>query len=195
MSDQVSIGVFLCSCTQQMKERLDLDALAEFASARESVVCVEKHPAWCLRPGLSSLKKIVEEHQVDRIVVGGCSYRTHKHIFAGALLEAGLNPYLFEIVNLKEQCAAVHPEGAAARARAQIEMAIVRTAALLPLTDITVPARPKALVVVGGLSGLCRFWGRDSGKRGIPGWIFQPQQNVADPSGWRRGDAGNNCRD
>ncbi|KPL05857.1 hypothetical protein AMJ71_10625, partial [candidate division TA06 bacterium SM1_40] len=154
MSEEPRIGVLLCSCTPQMRERLDYDLLAESAAALESVAHVEKHPAWCLAPGKARLREIIEEHKLDRIVVAGCSYRTHKHIFIDALDKAGLNPYLFEIVNLKDQCAAVHLEGATTRAKDQIEMAVLRTAALQPLEEITVPAEQKALVIGGGLSGL-----------------------------------------
>ena len=154
MSDEPRIGVLLCTCTPQMRERLDFKELSEHTSSIESVVHVEKHPAWCLAPGRVRLREIIGEHQVDRVVVAGCSYRTHKHIFSAALEKAGLNSYLFEIVNLKEQCASVHLEGATERARDQIEMAVVRTATLLPLEEITVPAEQKALVIGGGLSGL-----------------------------------------
>jgi heterodisulfide reductase subunit A len=154
MSDEPRIGVLLCSYTPQMKERLDFEEISEHASSIDSVVHVEKHPAWCLAPGHVRLREIIEEHQVDRVVVAGCSYRTHKHIFSKALEKAGLNAYLFEIVNLKDQCASVHTEGATERARDQIEMAVVRTATLLPLEEIKVPAEQKALVIGGGLSGL-----------------------------------------
>ena len=154
MSDEPRIGVLLCSCTPQMRERLDFDEIAVFTSSIESVVHVEKHPVWCLAPGLTRLKEIIQEQEIDRIVVAGCSYRTHKQIFAKALEEADINPYLLEIVNLRDQCAAVHPEGATTRAKDQIGMAVARTAVLEPLEEITVPAEQKALVIGGGLSGL-----------------------------------------
>lgn len=154
MSDEPRIGVLLCSCTPQMRQRLDLDDISSFASSLEPVAHLETHPAWCLAPGLARLKEIIAEKEIDRLVVAGCSYRTHRRIFEAALEEAGMNPYLLDIVNLKDQCAAVHPEGATDRAKDQIEMAVARSVTLMPLEEITVPAEQKALIVGSGLSGL-----------------------------------------
>lgn len=148
------IGVLLCACGPEMRERLDFDALASFASSLDAVGHVETHPAWCLRPGLQRLRQIIAEKGINRLVVAGCSYRTHRQIFATALERCGLNPYLFEIANLKEQCAAVHPEGAMARAMDQMAMAVAQVAMLEPLEPIFVRCEPRALVIGGSLSGL-----------------------------------------
>ena len=148
------IGVLLCACGAEMRERLQFDALASFASSLDAVAHVETHPAWCLRPGLRRLRQIVAEKGIDRLVIAGCSYRTHRQIFAAALGQCGLNPYLFEIANIKEQCAAVHPDGAMARAMGQIAMSVAQVAALEPLEPIFVQSEPRALVIGGSLSGL-----------------------------------------
>lgn len=154
MSDETKIGVLLCSCTPVMKERLDFDEISSFASSQESVAHVETHPVWCLAPGLARLREIIAEKEIDRLVVAGCSYRTHRRIFEKVLQEAGINPYLLEIVNVRDQCAAVHPEGATIRSKDQIGMAIARSRTLEPLEEIIVPAEQRALIVGGGLSGL-----------------------------------------
>ena len=148
------VGVLLCACGPEVRERLNFYALASFASSLDAVGHVETHPAWCLRPGLRRLRQIVAERGIDRLVIAGCSYRTHRQIFATALERCGLNPYLFEIANIKEQGAAVHPEGAMARAMDQIAMAVAHVAALEPLEPILVQAEPRALVIGGSLSGL-----------------------------------------
>lgn len=148
------VGVLICACGPEMRERLDFDALASFASSLDAVGYVEIHPVWCLRPGLRRLREIVAEKGIERLVVAGCSYRTHRQIFATALERCGLNPYLFEIANIKEQCAAVHPEGAMARAMGQMAMAVAQVAALEPLEPIFVQCEPRALVIGGSLSGL-----------------------------------------
>jgi heterodisulfide reductase subunit A len=100
------------------------------------------------------MKELLSEKELNRIVVAGCSYRTHRHIFEAALEDAGHNPYLLEIVNVRDHCAAVHPENATECAIDQIGMGIARSAALLPLEEITVPAEQRALVIGGGISGL-----------------------------------------
>jgi len=153
-SRSARVGVLLCACGPEMRERLDFDALASFASSLDAVGHVETHPAWCLRPGLRRLREIVAEKGIGRLVVAGCSYRTHRHIFAAALERCGLNPYLFDIANIKEQCAAVHPEGAMARAMGQVAMAVAQVAALEPIEPIFVQSEPRALVIGGSLSGL-----------------------------------------
>jgi heterodisulfide reductase subunit A len=154
MSDEPRVGVLLCSCTPEMSEKLDFEALSSFSEGRESVVHVEKHPVWCLAPGISRLKQLLDEKEIDRIVVAGCSYRTHRHIFEAALEDAGRNPYLLEIVNVKDHCVAVHPEDTTECTIDQVGMGIARSATLLPLEEITVPAEQRALVVGGGISGL-----------------------------------------
>jgi heterodisulfide reductase subunit A len=154
MSEQPRVGVLLCSCRREMQERLDYDAISSAIAANGSVVHVERHPVWCLKPGLSRLKAVLREKSIDRLVVAGCSYRTHRRIFADALQDAGVNPYVLEIVNLRDHCAAVHAEGATARARDQIMMGIARAVELRPLKDVTVLAVSRALVIGGGVSGL-----------------------------------------
>ena len=148
------IGVLLCACGVEMRSRLQFDALSSYASSLDGVAHVEVHPAWCLKPGLRRLDQVVVEKGLDRLVVGGCSYRTHRHIFAAALERCGLNPHLFDIANLKEQCAAVHPDGAMTRATGQIAMAVAQVAALEPIDPIYVQSEPRALVIGGSLSGL-----------------------------------------
>ena len=132
MNGGPKIGVLLCACRPTMRERLDYDAITSYLSSLESVVHTEQHPLWCLKPGLSRLNEIIEEKGIDRLIVAGCSYRTHRRIFENALQEAGLNPYMLEIVNVRDHCAAVHPEGATERALDQIRMAITRAVELQP---------------------------------------------------------------
>ncbi len=151
------VGVFLCSCGPSMADVLDLPALAVNARRLPGVVHAERFCYACFPEGLRDLKQAIETYKLNRVVIGACSGRTHDSLFQRAVRETGLNPYLMELVNLREQCVWVHenqPEQATRKAHELIRRAVGR---LLPAQAIRRQQRipvAEALVIGGGVSGM-----------------------------------------
>ncbi len=151
-----SVGIYLCECNDEISKYLDLQSIVEILSALPMVKVAKIHKALCSREGQEFLKEEKEKHGFERAVVGACSPNIQGIIVGRALEEKGLNKYLFEQVNIREQCAWVHPDKAEAtkKALALINGGIRRVLALEPLEDLTVSIRPEALVIGGGVTGM-----------------------------------------
>jgi heterodisulfide reductase subunit A len=155
--DGAGIAVALCQCAGEISDSVNLEAVAAFVSGLPGVRAVEILPAACLAEGRDRLQHFLSDSGADRLVVGACSPRTHEPMFQRLACEVGLNPYLVETVNLREQCAWVHESDPAGATRKAIELARigverVRRSAPIVKEDRT-PERA-ALVVGGGVSGM-----------------------------------------
>jgi heterodisulfide reductase subunit A-like polyferredoxin/CRP-like cAMP-binding protein len=151
------IGVFICHCGSNIAGVVDVKGLAEYARTLDGVVVAETSLYTCSADTLARIKQAIAEEHLNRVVVASCTPRTHEPIFREALREAGLNPYLFEMANIRDQCSWVHaadPEGATEKARSLIAAAVARAARLTPLHKVPVPVRHEALVIGGGIAGL-----------------------------------------
>ena len=136
---------------------LDVPQLARFAKALPNVVAADSFLYSCSADGLEKLKKMIAEHGLNRMVVCSCTPRTHEPLFRSTCAEAGLNPFLYEQVNIREHCSWCHKEeplSAMARARDQIAMGVARAAILEPQTEPEVQVEPAALVLGGGVAGM-----------------------------------------
>ena len=155
-NDEKSIGVFLCGCKGEISKYIDLQAMAELLSRITSVKFVGVHEALCSKEGQEYLKEEMKKHSCDRVVVAACSPNIQGIIVGKALGEAGLNKYLFEQVNIREQCAWVHPEKeiATKKALALVHGAIRKSATLNPMEDLEIPIKPETLVIGGGVAGM-----------------------------------------
>lgn len=151
-----SVGIYLCECNDEISKYLDLQSIVEILAALPMVKVAKIHKALCSREGQEFLKEEKEKHGFERAVVGACSPNIQGIIVGRALEEKGLNKYLFEQVNIREQCAWVHPDKAEAtkKALALINGGIRRVLTLEPLEDLTVSIRPEALVIGGGVTGM-----------------------------------------
>ncbi|HPA06545.1 MAG TPA: FAD-dependent oxidoreductase, partial [Candidatus Hydrogenedentes bacterium] len=151
------VGVFVCHCGVNIAGYLDVAALADYAATLEDVVYVD-HPMYsCAQDSQARIVEIIREHRLNRVVVSACSPRTHEALFQETLRQAGLNPSLFEMANIRDQCSWIHmncPEAAQAKARDLIAMAVAKARLLEPLPVLEVPVTPAALVVGAGPAGM-----------------------------------------
>ena len=153
--DEPRIGVFVCHCGSNIAGTVDVEAVAQFAASLPSVVHVKRNRYTCSDPGQDEIRKAVEEHRLNRVVVAACSPRMHEPTFRRCVGEAGLNPFLFEMANIREHCSWVHsgPE-ATEKAKEIVAMAVAKARHLQPLSTITVPVTRQALVIGGGIAGM-----------------------------------------
>jgi heterodisulfide reductase subunit A len=150
------IGVFICECSGEIGKKVRCADLASYAASLEGVREVQMHQAYCMPPGLQEIKKAVAAHGLDRIVVAGCSPRTHEILFMKALSEASLNPYMLDVVNVRDHAAAVTPgeEAATRKASALVRIAVARATRLAPLENAVVKPERRVVVIGAGLAGL-----------------------------------------
>jgi heterodisulfide reductase subunit A len=151
------VGVMVCACGINIAGLLDVDDLAAHAGATPDVAIAKTHLFSCSSGGQEEMVEFIREHDLNRVVVAACTPRTHEPIFQESLRRIGFNPYLLEMVNIRDQCSWVHtatPELAQEKARALIRMGIARARNLEPLHKGEVPMRRAALVVGGGIAGI-----------------------------------------
>jgi heterodisulfide reductase subunit A len=151
------IGVFVCDCGLNIAGAVDCAAVAEHAATLDDVVCVVRNRYTCADPGQNEIKNAVREHRLNRVVVASCTPRQHEPTFRQCVLEAGLNPYLMEMANLREQCSWVHPgdwDGATAKAKDLVASAVARSRFLQAQQEMSVPVTRRALVIGGGVAGI-----------------------------------------
>src|SRR3972149_324444 len=151
------IGVFVCHCGRNIAEPVDIPRVMEAARQMPMVVYVEDNAYTCSEPGQLALKTAIKEHRLNRVVIGACSPRRHEHTFRKAVAEAGLNPYLMEIANLREHCAWCHGGDRAVSTEKAIElvaMSVAKAARNEALFPKPVGLTKRALVIGGGIAGI-----------------------------------------
>ncbi len=151
------IGVFVCHCGSNIAAVVDVVKVAEVARGMKGVAYATDYQYMCSEPGQDLIIKAIKEHQLDQIVVASCSPRLHELTFQKALEKAGLNAHMFEMANLREQCAWVHPkdkEGATLKAIDLVRKAVAKVSKTVPLFSGKIPVEKKCLVVGGGIAGM-----------------------------------------
>lgn len=151
------IGVYVCHCGLNIAQTVDCKKVAETAAGLEDVVVSRDIPYACSEPGQQEIRDDIMEHGLDRVVVASCSPRLHEPTFRQMMLAAGLNPYLLEMTNLREQCSWVHmrePEAATRKAEDLVRMSVSRVRRLYPLQPETLPLTKRTLVIGGGVAGI-----------------------------------------
>jgi len=152
----VKIGVFVCHCGFNIAETVDIKRVLKEVDKEPDVVCFE-HEYLCSDSGLNTIKDRIKEDKLDRVVVASCTPKLHEHLFRKTVEEAGLNRFLLEIANIREQCSWVHhydPARATSKAIDLIKMAIEKAKYLTPLSTKTVQVEQSALVIGGGIAGI-----------------------------------------
>jgi heterodisulfide reductase subunit A-like polyferredoxin len=151
------IGAFICHCGINIGGVVDVPAVVEYAKTLPYVVHADENLYTCSQDTQEAMKKVIEEHRLNRVVVASCTPRTHEPLFQDTIREAGLNRYLFEMANIRDQCSWVHMhqhEEATEKAKDLVRMAVAKAALLEPLPTQTIPMNKKALVIGGGLTGM-----------------------------------------
>ncbi len=157
LSGPPRVGVFLCHCGINIAGVLDISTLGESARALPHVVHVEENLFLCSDTGQRAVQEAIREHKLNRVVAAACTPRTHEPIFRQSCLEMGLNPYLFEMVNVRDQCSWVHtqePALATEKSLDLLRMAVARAVRLEPLEAQEISVEQSAIVIGGGIAGM-----------------------------------------
>lgn len=152
----VRIGVYICHCGTNIAGTVDVHAVAEHAGTLPGVAVAREYKYMCSDPGQELIKADIREHKLDRIVVASCSPHLHEKTFRGAVAGGGLNPFHFQMVNIREHVSWVHPDKRAGteKADALVRAAVRRVRHHKPLETRRVPVRSDVLVVGGGIAGI-----------------------------------------
>ena len=148
------IGVYICHCGSNIAGTVDVERVSDFARGLDSVAVARNYKFMCSDPGQAMIKDDIKELGLNRVVVAACSPRMHEPTFRRACQDAGLNPYLFQMANIREHCSWVHEEGATEKAMALVSAAVRRAYHLQPLETREVAVTPAVLVVGGGIAGI-----------------------------------------
>jgi len=151
------IGVFVCHCGTNIAGVVNVPAVVEYAKTLPNVVYAENNLYTCSNDTQERIKEKIDEHKLNRVVVASCTPRTHEPLFRNTLREAGLNPYLYEMANIRDQCSWVHmhePERATQKSQDLVRMAVAKARLLEPLQKRSLAIQKSALVIGGGLAGM-----------------------------------------
>ncbi len=150
------IGVYVCHCGANIASVVDVEQVAEFARGLEGVVVAKEYKFVCSDPGQDLIKNDIKEQNLDRIVIASCSPRLHELTFRHTMASAGLNPYMMEMTNIREQVAWVTEdrEFATLKAKALVNAAVKKVSYYQPLETKEVPVNPNTLVVGAGIAGI-----------------------------------------
>ncbi len=151
------IGVFVCHCGINIGGVVNVPEVVEYARHLPGVVYAEENLYTCSQDTQEKMQKVIKEHNLNRVVVASCTPRTHEPLFRETLRQSGLNKYLFEMANIRDQCSWVHmfePDKATEKAKDLVRMSVAKAGRLEPLVERTLPLTKKGLVIGGGISGI-----------------------------------------
>lgn len=155
--EDIRIGIFICHCGSNIAGYLNMEELEEYAKTLPHVAYATRSLYTCSEGGINDIKAAIKDQKLNRVLVASCSPRTHEPLFRSSCGEAGLNPYLFEMVNIRDQCSWVHmqeQEKGTIKAKDLIRMAAAKAALLEPQEPIMSRVEPRALVIGGGIAGM-----------------------------------------
>ena len=158
VSDQdARVGVFVCNCGVNISSVVDVKGVTEYAKTLPNVVFAQENLFTCSQDSQDQMKEIIKEHKLNRVVVAACSPKTHEPIFQDTMESCGLNKYLFEMANIRNQDSWVHSEAsetASGKAKDLVRMSVARAETLHPLQEKKIPVVQKGLVIGGGVAGM-----------------------------------------
>jgi heterodisulfide reductase subunit A len=155
--EDLRIGVYVCHCGTNIAGVIDPTDVAEYAATLPGVVRATNTAYACADSGQNLIKEDIQKYDLNRVVVSACSVRMHEPTFRAAVAEAGLNPFLMEMANIREQCTWAHghdTEGALEKAKDLTAAAIAKARFLRPLEMLRVPVTGRAMVIGGGVAGI-----------------------------------------
>ena len=148
------IGVYVCHCGNNIAATVNVKEVAEFAASLRGVVVARDYMFMCSDPGQELIKNDIKEYGLNRVVVASCSPLLHERTFRRVCHDAGLNPYFFEMANIREHCSWVHDDGATEKAKELVRAAVMRVYYHQSLEPMEVPINPNTLIVGGGIAGI-----------------------------------------
>jgi len=157
LGEEPRVGVFVCNCGSNIAGFVNVPEIKEYAKTLPNVVYAEDNLYTCSNDTQDKIKEKIKEHNLNRVIVSACTPRTHEPLFRNTVRKAGLNPYLFEMANIRDQCSWVHMnerEKGTQKAKDLVRMAVAKARLLEPLKMMTVPITKSALVIGAGLSGM-----------------------------------------
>lgn len=157
MSNEMRIGVFVCECGSNIAGSLDCQSVRDYAAELPDVVCSVVNKYTCAEPGQQEIQKYIKEYDLNRVVVASCSPRMHEPTFRNCVAEAGLNPYLMDMANIREHCSWAHLDnwdGATEKAKDIVKVSVARTRYLRPQEETQLSVIKEVLVVGGGVAGI-----------------------------------------
>ncbi len=155
--NDIRIGVFVCNCGSNIGGVADVPAIAEFARGLPHVAYVEENQFTCSQDTQEKMAQTIKDNDLNRVVVAACTPRTHEPLFQETIQGSGLNPYLFEMANIRNQCTWCHAQDkdkATAKSKDMVRMAVAKAAKLEPIPELSVDVDKSALVIGGGVAGM-----------------------------------------
>ena len=178
-NEELRIGVYICHCGSNIHGVIDTVEVAEWASHLPGVVRSVDTNYACADTGQTLIKEDIKKYKLNRVVVSACSVRMHEPTFRAAVAEAGLNPFLMEMANIREQCTWAHGHdkpGALKKAKDLTAAAVAKASFLTPLDMIKVPVTKKAMVIGGGVAGIsCAL---DLAEQGVDTVLVEKQATI-----------------
>ena len=179
VEDEPRIGVFVCWCGINIGGTVNVPEVMEYASTLPNVVFADQNLYTCSQDTQEKIKQAVKEHNLNRVIVASCTPRTHEPLFQSTIREAGLNPYLFEMTNIRDQCSWVHmhtPGEATTKAKDLVRMAVAKANLLEPLHSSSVDVTQSGLVIGGGIAGMTAAVGLAA--QGYPVYLVEKEDNL-----------------
>ncbi len=177
--EELRIGVFVCHCGINISAIVDVEAVAAYARTLPGVVYADHTLYACSQDNQEKLCEIIREHRLNRVVVASCSPRTHEPLFQETIQEAGLNKYLFDMANIRDQCSWVHrsdKERATRKAMRLTRMAVANVARTTPLLENEISIRSELLVIGGGLAGMTAAL--EASRQGFPVYLVEQEPEL-----------------
>jgi heterodisulfide reductase subunit A len=177
--NDLRIGVFVCECGLNIAGSLDCEEVRKYAETLPDVAVAVLNKYTCADPGQNEIKRYIKENNLNRVVVASCSPRMHEPTFRACVADVGVNPYLLEMVNLREHCSWVHlhdRKGATEKAKDMVKVGVARARNLEPQIEKSVPVTKAALVVGGGVAGIQASL--DLADAGIQVYLVEKQPSI-----------------
>jgi heterodisulfide reductase subunit A len=157
MSEEIRVGAFICDCGSNIAGIVNVPEVVEYARGLKHVVFADEGKWSCSVDYLATMKELIKEHNLNRVVIASCTPRTHEPLFKRTVKEAGLNPYLLEFVSIREQSSWVHrddPQKATDKAKDLVKMGVAKAVLLEEGEEIRLPVNTDCLIIGGGMAGM-----------------------------------------
>jgi heterodisulfide reductase subunit A len=177
--EEPCVGVFVCHCGINIGGVVDVPGVVEYAKTLPNVAYAENNLYTCSQDTQLKIREKIEENNLNRVIVASCTPRTHQPLFQNTVAEAGLNPYLFEMANIRDQCSWVHmhePEKATQKAKDLVRMVVAKAGLLEPLKRVPIDVKPSGLVIGGGVSGMSAAL--ELSKQGYEAYIVERENEL-----------------